>query len=158
MSRKTGVAEVQVTYAAADPIVRTLGGSQMISTKHLQTDYDKAALARKGLPKKSATHLQALLRLTSKQMSDLLAISYRTFQRKEEDDLLDQYSSEHLIEIAEVVSHALDIFGSYDSVVEWMLTPLVGLDGLMPIRLLDNTFNLRLVRQALGRLEHGIFA
>jgi putative toxin-antitoxin system antitoxin component (TIGR02293 family) len=142
----------------SDKVVALLGGGQLLSRQSLSTDLEKGDFVRKGLPKRSALHLQALLGLTARDMSMLLDMSYRTFQRKGEDDLLGLSSTEQLVEIAEVVEHALGVFGEQHHVIDWLNTSLVGLGGRKPIELLDNSFGIRAVRHALGRLEHGVFS
>ena len=153
-----GAEEAQVAYIRQDAVIGALGGHQNTKMTSLQGDYEKGQLVRRGLPKKSASHLQRILGLTNEQMSKLLAISHRTFQRKQEEDVLGAASSEQLIEIAEVIAHALELFGTYDDVHTWLRAPLIGLQGQRPIDLLDNTFNIRQVSVALSRLEHGIYA
>jgi putative toxin-antitoxin system antitoxin component (TIGR02293 family) len=140
------------------PILTALGGASVLNVNRLENDFEKGELTRRGLAKKVALHLQALLKLTGQQMSEMLDISYRTYQRKKDDDLLGPYSSEQLIEIAEVIAHATDVFGDMDTAVDWLNSPILGLNGQKPVSFLDNTFGIRLVRQALGRLEYGIHA
>lgn len=153
------VSEATAIYGALDPVTTALGGAILLNLPgSLNDDFSKDALTRQGLPKKVALHLQRVLRLTAQEMSDMLDISYRTYQRKTDDDLLGTYSSEQLIEIAEVIAHASEVLGSQTTAVEWLKTPLLGLNAQTPLSFLHNTFGIRLVRQALGRLEHGIFA
>jgi putative toxin-antitoxin system antitoxin component (TIGR02293 family) len=139
-------------------VIALLGGSEVISVQSLSNDIVKGEIARTGVPKRAAMHLQDLLGLTAKEMSSLLDMSYRTFQRKHADDKLGLSSTEQLIEIAEVIEHALEVFRSRQQVVSWLNTPLIGLEGRRPMDLLDNSFGIRVVRQALGRLEHGVFS
>ena len=149
--------DFEVVYGSS-AIVAALGGATLLNINRLENDFEKGALTRKGLPKKVALHLQALLKLTGQEMSEMLDISYRTYQRKKDNDLLGLYPSEQMIEIAEVIAQATNIFGDMDTALEWLNTPILGLNGQKPVSFLDNTFGIRLVRQALGRLEHGIYA
>ncbi len=142
----------------SDPVITLLGGLQVLSNQSLATDLEKGDFVRSGLTKRSALHLQALLGITAKDMSTLLDMSYRTFQRKGDDEKLGLSSTEQLVEIAEVIDHALRIFGERIHVLDWLNTSLIGLGGNKPIELLDNSFGIRAVRQALGRLEHGVFS
>jgi len=155
---KAAVASDPFVGYGSDPVVALLGGVQLLSRQSLSTDLEKGDFVRKGLPKRSALHLQSLLGLTAREMSTLLDMSYRTFQRKGDDDLLGLSSTEQLVEIAEVVEHALRIFAERHHVIDWLNTSLVGLGGQKPMDLLDNSFGIRAVRHALGRLEHGVFS
>jgi putative toxin-antitoxin system antitoxin component (TIGR02293 family) len=139
-----------------DPLVVVLGGTQAVPVAAMATDSQKGEVVRIGLPKRAALHVQALLGLTAREMSSMIDMSYRTYQRKKVTDMLGLSSTEQLIEIAEVIADALQIFKSTGDVVTWLNTPLVGLAGQKPMGLLDNVFGIRQVRQALGRLAHGI--
>ncbi|MBK8503048.1 MAG: DUF2384 domain-containing protein [Saprospiraceae bacterium] len=156
-SEQNIAADFEVVYGSS-PIVAALGGATLLDVNRLENDFEKGALTRKGLSKKVALHLQSLLKLTGQEMSEMLDISYRTFQRKKDEDLLGLYSSEQMIEIAEVIAHATDVFGDMDTAIDWLNSPILGLNGQKPVSFLDNTFGIRLVRQALGRLEYGIYA
>ncbi|HLF65812.1 MAG TPA: antitoxin Xre/MbcA/ParS toxin-binding domain-containing protein [Saprospiraceae bacterium] len=156
-SPSTKATEAFMPYGG-DRMVALLGGSQVLSIRSLSTDLEKGDFVREGVTKRSALHLQGLLGLTAKEMSALLDMSYRTFQRKNDDDKLGLSSTGQLVEIAEVIEHALHVFPGREQVIDWLHTSLVGLGGRKPIDLLDNSFGIRAVRQALGRLEHGVFA
>jgi len=156
-SSRPKASEPSMSYGSKS-VVSLLGGARLLAGQRLTTDLEKGDLVRKGVTKQSAMHLQSLLGLTAREMSTLLDISYRTYQRKAEGDNLGLSSTEQLVEIAEVVEHALHIFQSREHVIEWLHTSLVGLGGRKPMELLDNSFGIRAVRQALGRLEHGVFA
>lgn len=152
------LSEAAVSYGSGDPVIALLGGVHLFNRRRLTSDLEKGEFVREGVTKQSAMHLQALLGLTAKEMSSLLDMSYRTFQRKRDTDKLGLSSTEQLLEIAEVVEHALRIFHQPQEVVAWLNTSLVGLGGKKPMDLLDNSFGIRVVRQALGRLEHGVFS
>ena len=156
--KNTSVAADSFLGYAGYTVGALLGGAQIIDVQSLSNDIEKGELVRIGLPKRAALHLQSLLGLTAKEMSSLLDMSYRTFQRKGDNEKLGLSSTEQLVEIAEVVEHALRVFKTREYVIIWLNTSLVGLGGRKPMDLLDNSFGIRAVRQALGRLEHGIFA
>lgn len=115
-------------------------------------------LARSGISKKSVLQLSEAAGLSLKELADILPVSLRTLQRYRDDDLLDQAVSEHAILIAELFSDAVDVFGSPESVQNWLHSSLIGLGGIKPVSLLDTGFGIRMVRDELGRLEHGVFS
>lgn len=157
-SKKTDMAAEVSTPYGGDALIWVLGGGQVLSVEHLPSDLDKGNLARRGIPKQSALQVQELLGITGSDISRLLDISYRTFQRKKPGELLGVLSSEHLIEIAEVLVHAYDVFRHREVVLDWLHSPLPGLGGQKPIDLLDTSFGIRAIHRALGSLEHGIYA
>lgn len=113
-------------------------------------------LARIGISKKSLSQLSVAAGLSIKELADVLPVSLRTIQRYSDDDLLDPAVFEHAILIAELISDAVDVFGSMESVQKWLQSPLIGLGSIKPVSLLDTGFGIRLVREELGRLEHGV--
>lgn len=148
-SKGSVLAEPQIAYQ--------IGQKLSIEQTSTKSDLEKGELARKGLPKSFALYIQRVLGLTGEQMSQLLAISYRSYQRKKEEDILDPASSQQLIAIIEILDHAKEVFENPNDRVAWFFEPILGLGFQRPIDLLDNAFNQRLVNQALGRLEHGIY-
>lgn len=115
-------------------------------------------LARRGISKKSLLKLSEAAGLSLKELAGILPVSLRTLQRYRDDDLLDQAVSEHAILIAELFSDAVDVFGLPQSAQNWLHSPLVGLGGVEPVSLLDTGFGIRIIREELGRLEHGVFS
>lgn len=115
-------------------------------------------LARRGISKKSLLQLSIAAGLSLKELADILPVSLRTIQRHNDNDLLDTAVSEHAILIAELISDAVEVFGSQEAVQNWLHSPLVGLGSIEPVSLLDTGFGIRLVREELGRLEHGVYS
>ncbi|MEI9910732.1 MAG: antitoxin Xre/MbcA/ParS toxin-binding domain-containing protein [Bacteroidota bacterium] len=91
-------------------------------------------------------------------LSGILHSSHRNIQRKDDNELLDVYKSEQAIEIAQVISKCLDIFGTKESMQQWLSSPVIALGGKRPIDLLDTSFGIRMIFTVLHRLEHGVYS
>jgi len=121
-------------------------------------DMHLVELARRGISKKSLLQLSLAANLSLKELANILPVSLRTIQRYSNDDLLDPAVSEHAILIAELISDAGEVFNTQEAVQSWLHSPLIGLGGVKPVALLDTGFGIRLVRNELGRLEHGVYS
>ena len=102
-----------------DKITSVLGGSSSLGTS-INSDLDLITISRKGLPKSVITTISSLLGISMEKMSDLIHISHRTIQRKAPEDLLNVYSTEQILEIAQVISRGIEVFGSLDFFTKWL--------------------------------------
>jgi putative toxin-antitoxin system antitoxin component (TIGR02293 family) len=133
-----------------------LGGSKLISIP-IESEMDLILLTRKGIPKSVLITLCKLLDIPLEKMSQLLHVSLRTIQRKTDKDLLNSYTSEQILEIAEVITKGIDIFGSVEAFNVWMQSDLTALNGKKPLDFLDTSFGTDMLLAILGRLEYGVY-
>ena len=121
-----------------------LGGSNPLRVASLN-DMDLILLSRSGVQKSSLKTLSHYLGITMDTMSGLLHTSHRNIQRKDDKDLLDVHKSERVIEIAEVVSRGLEVFGTTDNLQQWLHSSIIALGGKKPVELLDTSFGVRMI-------------
>ena len=148
------VEEAAVHYQTMQGI---LGGSNPLRVASLN-DMDLILLSRSGVQKSSLKTLSHYLGITMDTMSGLLHTSHRNIQRKDDKDLLDVHKSERVIEIAEVVSRGLEVFGTTDNLQQWLHSSIIALGGKKPVELLDTSFGVRMILKLLGRIEHGVYS
>lgn len=140
-----------------DRIISVLGGS-LTFDQDINSDFDLIQITRKGLPKSVVSTLSGLLGISMEKMSDLIHISHRTIQRKSDSDLLNIYSTEQILEIAQVVSRGIEVLGSIDNFTSWLHSDIRVLNYNKPISLLDTSFGTSLVLDVLGRIEFGVYS
>ncbi len=140
-----------------DRISSILGAPTFLETK-IHSDLDLIEISRKGLPKFVVYRIGELLNVSMDKMSSLLHVSHRTIQRKSDKDLLNTYSSEQILEIAEVISRGIEVLGTIEAFTAWCHAELPGLGYKKPIDFLDTTFGTNMVLATLGRIEYGVFA
>ncbi|WP_299889266.1 antitoxin Xre-like helix-turn-helix domain-containing protein [uncultured Lacinutrix sp.] len=140
-----------------DRIISVLGGS-LTFDQTINSDFDLIQITRRGLPKSVVSTLSSLLGVSMEKMSDLIHISHRTIQRKSDSDLLNIYSTEQILEIAQVVSRGIEVLGSIDNFTSWLHSDIRVLNYSKPISLLDTSFGTSLVLDVLGRIEFGIYS
>lgn len=140
-----------------DRIISVLGGSLSVG-QSINSDFDLIQITRKGLPTSVVATLSNLLGISMEKMSDLIHISHRTIQRKSDKDLLNIYSTEQILEIAQVVSRGIEVLGSLDNFTSWLHSDIRVLNYNKPISLLDTSFGTALVIDVLGRIEFGVYS
>ena len=140
-----------------DRIISVLGGSVKVG-RPINSDFDLIEITRKGLPKSVVTTLSSILGISMEQMSNLIHVSHRTIQRKSDTDLLNVYSTEQILEIAEVISRGIDVLGTLESFTSWLHSEIRHLNYQKPIQFLDTSFGTSLIKDTLGRIEYGVYS
>ncbi len=88
-----------------------------------------------------------------------LHISERTMQRYEKEKRrFDALQSEKIIEIALLYKNGVAVFGKKEHFDTWLESTLPSLGNVTPKSLLDSSFGIRLLRDELIRIEHGVLA
>ena len=152
------IQEPQIFYGMQnkyDRIVSVLGGTTQVGHV-VNSDIDLIEIVRKGLPKSVVVTISSILGISMEKMSNLIHISHRTIQRKENHELLNVYSTEQILEIAQVISRGIEVMGTIDSFVSWLHKDIRSLNYKKPLDFLDTSFGTRLIKDILGRIEHGV--
>ncbi len=134
-----------------------LGGSAVLGN-HINTDMDLYKLSKQGIPKLALVNFVQNIGTSMRAMAKILHVTERTLQRKNDNDLLNENLSEHIIQIAEVYIRGNQVFGSNEDFVSWMHAPNTALDKQEPNGLLSSRFGAQLILNELGRIEHGIYS
>ena len=91
--------------------------------------------------------------------SNVLETTTRTLERyKKDNKKLSSSQTEKIIAIQQLMNYGNEVFGSETNLKKWLLTENIALGGKIPKGLFDTTIGINMVRDALGRIEHGIFA
>jgi putative toxin-antitoxin system antitoxin component (TIGR02293 family) len=153
------VQEPQVFYSLQnkyDRIVSVLGGSAQLGHT-VNSDIDLIHITRTGLPKSVVVTVSAILGISMEKMSSLLHVSHRTIQRKGDHELLNVYSTEQILEIATVISRGIEVLGTIENFTKWLHKEIRALNYKKPIDYLDTSFGAQLIKDILGKIEHGIY-
>jgi putative toxin-antitoxin system antitoxin component (TIGR02293 family) len=138
-------------------IKEILGGDELVK-EPLRNQYDIINLTRKGLNKKQLLFLAHKLSLSLIEMSRILPVSVRTLQRYTRNQVFNSDVSDQILIIADLYSKGIGVFDSIDKFNAWIRLPNTALSNHKPIELLDTTFGVELVKDLLGRIEHGIIS
>ncbi len=113
-----------------------------------------------GLPLSSFEAVVSHARVSSGELSAVIAIPPRTLQRraKKENSQLNREESDRLARVARLYAFASEVLGSDDAARTWMLAKNRSLDNERPFDLLDTEGDAREVEDALGRIQYGVIA
>ncbi|AMP97271.1 hypothetical protein AY601_0306 [Pedobacter cryoconitis] len=141
-----------------DNLVYLLGGADLIREK-IKSVFDLITLSNKGIKKASLDALVGHMGMTKKNFAeDILNLSVKTLERKKADDLLDRYTSSHIIEVTKVVAHAFEVFEQEEKMQRWLNTPNRALNEMKPLDLFYIPTGLAMVDNVLGRIEEGVYS
>lgn len=113
---------------------------------------------RHGVPYSLFNTIQHYTPFSESDWANFLDISTKSLHRyKQSSRLFKPIESEKIIEMAEVTSMGLDVFGNMEKFKLWLATPNFSLGNEVPIMLLKDSYGKELVMGELTRINHGIF-
>lgn len=111
-----------------------------------------------GAPWSVVESLKTSLNWSDASLARFLRISEKTLQRNRlAENMLGPDASEKIIDLAQVLSEGVDTFGEGRRFLTWLTKPSPWFDHETPESYLFDQLGRRLVRDAIGRIEHGIF-
>lgn len=112
---------------------------------------------RNGIPCSLFDVIQAYAPFSENDWANFLDISTKSLQRyKQSSKQFKSNQSEKIIEMAEVTSVGLNVFGEMDKFKLWLDTPNFALGNLNPKELLKDSYGKELVISELTRINCGI--
>ncbi len=114
---------------------------------------------RDGIDYKTFETVAAKTPLKDKDWTTILDTTLRTLLRyKKENKTFAPKQTEKIIEIQQLMHYGEEVFGEAVSFHSWLRTENVALNGIRPTELMDTSVGLGIVKDTLGRIEHGILA
>ncbi len=136
-----------------------LGGRKILG--RLPRDaFDVHVMLSAGLPGRVLVHLvdQSGIMQKPDLLEKAVGISLRTLQRRhQEPGILTREQSSRTWRFAELLSQAIEVFGSQAEAEKWFERPALGLNQQRPIDLIATAAGQRLVEDFLVQLEHGVY-
>jgi len=115
--------------------------------------------ARKSLGYNKFTKIADLIPLDMQEWSDNLHISERTMQRyKKEKKSFAPIYTERILEITQLYHLGSEVLGNKELFNQWMNSNNLAIGGEKPKDLLNSISGINLLKDELGRIQHGIFA
>ncbi|CCH53299.1 hypothetical protein BN8_02384 [Fibrisoma limi BUZ 3] len=137
-------------------IANRLGGSKILG-RSVQNDAELMQLIEQGIPKATIRYLADSLGIESKELIDYLPVTVRNLQRYHEADRLNDVLSDRLVALAELFEYGEEVFGK-GRFRDWLHSPILSLGRQQPISFLKTHKGIGIIRDEIGRIEHGIFA
>ncbi len=134
-----------ISYAELIGLTTT---SELALADKVQSGFDFRAFIR----------LQQVIKLSARQLADLISITDRTLSRRKSEGRLRPDESERLLRLARVFDLALSLFeGDKKAAQSWLMLSNDALGGKTPIELSKTEVGAREVESLIHRLEHGVF-
>jgi len=93
------------------------------------------------------------------EWAGLLHLSERTLQRyKKDNKSFESIHSERILDLFMLFKFGEDVFGDKNIFQSWLHDENIPLGNVTPLTLLDTSFGIVMVKEELGRIQHGIFA
>jgi len=138
-------------------VIDLLGGTKYIKPK-INNRIELLSLAKKGLSTKVLGAIQKNTNLSMKELTASLPISVATLSRQKKAPRFNSLISEKLISLAIFWARGLEIFEDNEKFLLWLHNPSIALGGITPISLIDSSIGIDILKNELGRIEHGVFA
>ena len=171
---KSGVTTPRISdtkETQAKPLVAKAGrGKTKAMTSHLQPGFsfsdadDKNILAiidivRNGIAFKDFNKIADNTPFSLSEWANYLQVSERTIQRNQKENKSFQpIQSERIVELSMLYKYGVEVFEDKSNFNTWLNSKSVSLGGRTPKDLLDTKFGISMVKDELGRIEHGILA
>lgn len=121
--------------------------------------YDLVSIIRQGINYKTFQSVANTTPLKDTDWATILDTTTRTLERyKKDNKTFSSTQSEKIIEIQQLMKYGGDVFEDRNNFEAWLTRENISLGGTIPKNLLDTSLGLSMVKDALGRIEHGIFA
>lgn len=122
-------------------------------------DVNLTFMVREGISFSYLTKLSNHIHFNIDDWASYLHLSERTIQRyKKENKTFDPIYSEKIVMIELLYKKGIEVFGDENKFYAWMDYKSIPLGGVKPKELLDTAFGINIIRDELGRIEHGILA
>lgn len=126
----------------------------------LEDDLELAKRVEIGIPAQAIRLLMEALGVASiARTAALVQMSAKTAERRVRAKAkLAPDESERVLRLIRLLTHAEAVFESHENARQWMNKPLALFGGKTPLEMSATEPGARAVEQALGRIEHGVFA
>jgi putative toxin-antitoxin system antitoxin component (TIGR02293 family) len=112
---------------------------------------------KQGLPFSEAEIFKEKLMIGDDNLSVILGSSTVTVHRKRKKSVpLNACESDRLDRAERLFTYAVSVFGSEEKARSWLTRPQYGLDGHVPLNLLDTDLGVRKVEILIGRIDYGV--
>ena len=124
-----------------------------------QRSFTLIKLVREGIPYNEFSKVLTKYPFTLKEWSNYLNISTRTLERHRDDNkLFRQEQSERILAIFQLLNYGNTVFDFKKCFYEWLNSESIAIGGIKPKELLDRSIGIGIIKDELGRIEHGILA
>lgn len=110
---------------------------------------------RQGITRKQFLAFVKEVKQSVSALAEVIPASYSSLTKK---NRYDKATSERMVELAEIFAQGSEVFGDVVKFNSWLDSPSHTLGGVTPFSLLDTSMGISLVKDELGRIDHGLIA
>ncbi len=138
--------------------LKSVLGKNYVNEK-IDSSYDFIHLANAGIKAGIIKNFKDYFNISREETANMLNISSPTLYRWiRSDKVLDRNSSVQLFELTDLFLYGSEVFLSKEDFIKWLNLPNQSFGGMEPIELLEIPGGISKVKDALGRIEHGIIS
>ena len=146
-----GLDPMETIGVRAKEIEAILGGRRVLGSDAIDE------LIREGFPIGTVEAVRARVQVPQAWLLSVLALSRRTWSRRQSAGRLAAFESDRLYRAARVLAIAEQVLGGQEEARHWITQPNRALGERVPFQLLDTEPGAREVEVELGRIAHGVF-
>ncbi len=121
--------------------------------------YKLIDIVEKGIDYRSFAAMMDKHFFTILEWCQFLNLSERTLQRYKTDrKTFDSTTSEKILKLTMLFKYGEEVFSDKGNFHDWLYEPLIALNGKTPKSLLVTDIGIGLVKNVIGRIEHGVFS
>ena len=135
--------------------VEVLGGPSVVG-EPIASDLQLVDVIQRGLQRKALDHLARRSHLPLPVLAAAVDLSVRTLQRYTPAQRLKADATDRLVQLATLYAEGFDLFGE-EKFRHWMESSIPTLGSRKPVEFINSTVGIRMLRDILGRIEHGVF-
>lgn len=119
----------------------------------------KTDAVHKGFEPQVYKNIVARTKLTQSEFHDVTHIPVSTIKRRlKNDERFTMQESDAIYRLAMLIKLATELFDDEKRALEWMREPVYGLAGKRPLDMVSTSVDFEIVKDLIGRVEHGVFA
>ncbi|HCZ9271805.1 TPA: DUF2384 domain-containing protein [Vibrio alginolyticus] len=113
----------------------------------------------KGFEPKVYRNIVDRVRLSQSEFQHVTLIPVSTIKRRlKNDERFNTQESDAIYRLAMLLKLATELFDDEERALKWMRENVYGLDGKRPLDMVSTTVDFEIVKDLIGRLEHGVFS
>jgi putative toxin-antitoxin system antitoxin component (TIGR02293 family) len=127
--------------------------------KAIKDSFSLVMAAHRGIPAEIAFRIGADLLLHQDQLAQILHVSVKTLRAyAQANKKLDPPSSEQVLKLHAMHLKGEEVFGTSQAFGNWLQKPAHGLEGQVPLMLLQTSEGIDLIIEELERIAYGDFS
>lgn len=140
---------------APHAFIDVLGGPTVVGAP-IASDLQVVGMIQRRRRRRAFDHLARATHLPLPVLAAAVDLSVRTLQRYAPEQRLKADATDRLVQLATRYAEGFDLFGE-DKFRRWLESYLPALDGGQPLDFITTSAGIRVPRDIIGRIEHGVF-